>query len=63
MDQLSYIAEILNFLTKYGAVILFIAGLAMVCLLYLVWTLHSKLDVLQREIIDLKKNLKGGSFG
>ena len=60
MNEFAYIAEILTFLTKYGAVILFVSGLLMCCLLYLVWGLHSKLDMMKKEIIDLKKHFKGG---
>lgn len=63
MDELTYIIESLLTLSKWSKPILIIIGFVLFAILYLVWTLHNKVDTLtrnQKVLLDEIKELKKG---
>jgi Flp pilus assembly protein TadB len=69
MDQLTYITDMLTAINKYGVIVLFCTAILLILTLYLVWSLHTKIDksiknheTMQREIKDLKAIIQRGNI-
>lgn len=63
MEDLTYIIESLLTLSKWSTPILAVTGFVLFAILYLVWTLHDKVDKLaknQKLLMDEIKELKKG---